>query len=117
VVDFINEPDEFLEAFKAYYSTAELSGTTDPILIYDLKAKLGGAAYYDDLEVERVVRVELDPISKQSDLAKALEPVADQLLRQYKAAQNALSVARELNDTKGGEGSQGGAGRPAAVQE
>ena len=101
VVDFINEPDEVLEAFKTYYATAELSGTTDPNLIYDLRAKLDGAGHYDDFEVERVVKVELDPTSKQSDLAKALEPVADRLLRQYKAAQNALSVARELNDAKG----------------
>jgi len=98
VVDFVNEPEEILEAFKTFYETAELAGTTDPNMVFDLRAKLDAAGYYDDFEVERVVKVELAPNGKQSELAKALEPVADRLLKKYKAAQNALSVARELDD-------------------
>ncbi len=98
VVDFVNEPTEILEAFKTFYETAELAGTTDPNLVFDLKAKLDAAGHYDDFEVERVVKVELDPNSKQSELAKALEPVADRLLKKFKAAQNALSAGKELED-------------------
>jgi type I restriction enzyme R subunit len=98
VVDFVNEPNEILEAFKTYYETAELAGTTDPDLVFDLKAKLDAAGHYDDFEVERVVKVELDPDGKQSELAKALEPVADRLLKKFKSAQNALSVGKELED-------------------
>ena len=98
VVDFVNEPSEILEAFKTFYETAELAGTTDPNLVFDLKAKLDAAGHYDEFEVDRVVKVELDPNSRQSDLAKALEPVADRLLRKFKAAQNALSVGKELED-------------------
>ena len=98
VVDFVNEPTEILEAFKTFYETAELAGTTDPNLVFDLRAKLDSAGHYDDFEVERVVKVELDPNGKQSELAKALEPVADRLLKKFKAAQNALSVAKELGD-------------------
>ena len=30
VVDFVNDPADILAAFKVYYSTAELSGVTDP---------------------------------------------------------------------------------------
>lgn len=60
-LDFVNDPAEVLEAFKAYYATAELSATTDPNLVYDLRAKLDTAGHYDDYEVERVVRVELNP--------------------------------------------------------
>jgi type I restriction enzyme, R subunit len=98
VVDFVNEPEEILEAFKTYYETAELAGTTNPDLVFDLKAKLDAAGHYDDFEVERVVKVELDPDGKQSELAKALEPVADRLLKKFKSAQNALSVGKELED-------------------
>ncbi len=98
VVDFVNEPTEILEAFKTFYETAELAGITDPNLVFDLRAKLDAAGHYDDFEVERVVKVELDPNGKQSELAKALEPVADRLLKKFKAAQNALSVGRELGD-------------------
>ncbi|MCP9791492.1 type I restriction endonuclease subunit R [Vulcanococcus limneticus] len=99
VVDFVNDPSEILEAFQTFYETAELAGTTDPNLVFDLRAKLDAAGHYDDFEVERVVKVELDPNGKQSELARALEPVADRLLKKYKAAQNALAVARELGDT------------------
>lgn len=98
VVDFVNEPTEILEAFKTFYETAELAGITDPNLVFDLRAKLDAAGHYDDFEVERVVKVELDPNGKQSELAKALEPVADRLLKKYKADQNALSMGKELQD-------------------
>lgn len=98
VVDFVNEPSDILEAFKTFYETAELAGTTDPNLVFDLRAKLDAAGHYNENEVDRVVKVELDSNSKQSELAKALEPVADRLLKKFKAAQNALSVGKELGD-------------------
>lgn len=98
VIDFINDSAEILEAFKTYHTTAELSATTDPNLIYNLRAKLDAAGYYDDFEVDRVVAVELKPGAKQGELVAALEPVVDRLLRQYKAAQEALQAARERDD-------------------
>ena len=87
VLDFINEPEEILAAFQAYYTTAQLSGATDPNIVFDLRAKLDGAGYYDEYEVERVVVVELDPASKQSDLFAALEPVTG---RDHREGQHAL---------------------------
>jgi len=98
VVDFINDSADVLEAFKTYYTTAELSATTDPNLIFNLRAKLDAAGYYDDFEVDRVVAVELKPGATQGELVEALEPVVDRLLKQYKAAQAALRSARERDD-------------------
>lgn len=86
VVDFANNAEEVLAAFKTYYETAELAATTDPNLVYDLRAKLDMAGLYDDTEIERVVQVLLNPASKQEQLAKALEPVADRILKRYAAA-------------------------------
>jgi len=103
VVDFVNDPAEILAAFRTYYTTAELAATTDPTLVFDLRAKLDAAGYYDDFEVDRVVAAELDPRSKQSDLVKALEPVVDRLIRRYKAAQEALEAATERADAKATE--------------
>ncbi len=40
VVDFVNDPEEILSAFKMYYATAELANVTDPHLVFDLRAKL-----------------------------------------------------------------------------
>jgi type I restriction enzyme R subunit len=106
VVDFVNDPEEILKAFKSYYDTAELSGVTDPHLVYDLRMKLDAAGYYDDFEVERVVAVEFNPNSKQSDLAAALEPVVSRLLNRYKAAQEKLKTAHAKEDAKTTEEAQ-----------
>jgi type I restriction enzyme R subunit len=98
VLDFVNDTAEVLAAFKTYHTTAELSTTTDPNLVYNLRSKLDAAGHYDDFEVDRVVAVELKPDATQGELLKALEPVVDRLLKRYKAAQGILKIAKEKND-------------------
>ena len=100
VVDFVNDSAEVLAAFKTYYTTAELSATTDPTLVFDLRSKLDAAGFYDEFEVERVVVAELDPRSKQSDLVKAIEPVVDRVMKRYKFAREAMKAATERSDDK-----------------
>ena len=95
VVDFVNDTKEIYDSFKPYYTATELAETTDPNLVFDLRSKLDASGHYDDYEVERVVTAELDPRAKQSDLVAAIEPVKDRLIRQYKAAQEALRIAQE----------------------
>ncbi|HUW28603.1 MAG TPA: type I restriction endonuclease [Sulfuriferula sp.] len=106
VVDFVNDAEEVLTAFKAYYDTATLSNVTDPHLVYDLRSKLDAAGFYDDFEVGRVVAVELNPNARQSDLAAALEPVVARILHRYKAAQEQLKTAKARNDGKAAEEAQ-----------
>ena len=93
ILDFQNDTDDILAAFRTYYETAELQATTDPNLVLDLRAKLDAAGHYDDYEVERVARVELNPDAKQSQLVAAIQPVADRLLKRYRAAALALAAA------------------------
>jgi len=99
ILDFQNDTGEILTAFRTYYETASLEATTDPNLVYDLRAKLDAAGHYDDFEVERVARVEPDPQAKQSQLAAALQPVADRLLKRYKAAMQARTAADANGDS------------------
>lgn len=106
VLDFVNSSEEILSAFRTYYDTAELEGVTDPNLVLDLKGKLDASGHYDDFEVERVAAVEMNPRAKQSDLIAAIEPVADRLLKRYKAAQERLRSARERNDDDGAADAQ-----------
>ncbi len=98
VLDFVNDTAEVLAAFKTYHTTAELSATTDPNLVFNLRSKLDGAGHYDDFEVDRVVAVELNPNAKQSELIAALEPVQDRIMKRYKAAQTVLQAAKNKND-------------------
>jgi len=100
VIDFVNDPAEVLAAFKTYHTTAELSATTDPNLVYNLRSKLDAAGHYDEFEVDRVVAAELKLDAKQSDLVAAIAPVEDRLMKRYKAAQEALKFAKEHKDEK-----------------
>jgi len=102
VVDFINEPDAILAAFKTYYATAELAEATDPNLILDLKTKLDAQGHYDEFEIERVVKVLLaagvsDKV-RQKHLFGAIEPVAQRLMTLHKQARLAHRQAQEIND-------------------
>jgi type I restriction enzyme R subunit len=100
VLDFVNDAADVLLAFKTYYETAELEATTDPNLIFDLRAKLDAAGHYDDFEVERLVKVEMDPRATQAQLVAAIHPVADRLLKRYKASQQARSAPIAADDAK-----------------
>ena len=93
VLDFVNHEAEVLAAFKTYYENAELESETDPHRIFDLRAKLDAAGYYDEYEVDRVVRAEMNLAAKQSDLSSAIFPVADRLLKLYKSALDAYRSA------------------------
>lgn len=101
ILDFANEPAEILKAFKTYYETAELEATTDPNLVFDLRAKLDAAGCYDGFEVDRVARVETDPAGTQAQLSAAIAPVADRLLKRYRAAQQARVIAASAGDASG----------------
>jgi type I restriction enzyme, R subunit len=101
VVDFLNDPQDVLKEFRKYYETAELTTTTDPNLVFDLRAKLDAAGLYDDFEVQRVVNVEMNRSAKQGDLLAALEPVHDRIMKRFRAAQAAHRHA-EATGVEGG---------------
>ncbi|ABN76963.1 type I restriction endonuclease subunit R [Cereibacter sphaeroides] len=100
VLDFANSADDILAAFKTYYETAELQDVTDPNQVLDLRAKLDGLGYYDDFEVDRVVKAELNPKATHADLSAAIEPVADRLLKAFKAARDVEAKARAEGNNK-----------------
>jgi type I restriction enzyme R subunit len=102
VVDFVNDPNDILAAFKTYYATAELAEATDPNLILDLKTKLDAQGHYDEFEIDRVVTVLLDDRRsdkvRQSQLMAAIEPVAQRLMTLHKEARLAYRQAEDSND-------------------
>ncbi|MCK9689485.1 type I restriction endonuclease subunit R [Scleromatobacter humisilvae] len=100
ILDFVNDAGDILKAFKTYYETAEMEAGTDPHLVYDLRAKLDATGYYDEFEVDRVAKVDLNPHGTQKQLDAAIAPVADRLLKRYKGAQQEKSAAEEQTDDK-----------------
>ncbi len=100
VLDFANSADDILAAFRTYYQTAELDGVTDPNLVLDLKAKLDAGGWYDSYEVDRVVAVLMNPKSTQGDLAGAITPVADRMLKRFGEAKREKQAAEAAGDDK-----------------
>ncbi len=102
VVDFVNDPQDILAAFKPYYETAELAGVTDPYLVHELRAKLDAQALYDDFEIERVVKVAVKgAAAKQSELDAAVTPVASRILTAFANAKETFdSCAPESKAAK-----------------
>ena len=75
VVDFVNEPDAVLAAFRQYHKTAELADVSDPNVVLDLRAKLEATGCFDRYEVERVAKVALKPKATQGELDAALSGI------------------------------------------
>jgi type I restriction enzyme R subunit len=87
VLDFVNDPQEVLDAFLPYYRKATLTATTDPNLIYDLVAKLDSAGFYDMTEVEQTFDAALTGgLNVNSKVSAATAPAVDRFQKRWVAA-------------------------------
>ncbi|WP_144803656.1 type I restriction endonuclease subunit R [Curtobacterium sp. BH-2-1-1] len=87
VLDFVNDPEEVLDAFLPYYRKATLTATTDPNLIYDLVAKLDSAGIYDMTEVEQAFDAALTGgLNVNSKVSAATAPAVDRFQKRWVAA-------------------------------
>jgi type I restriction enzyme R subunit len=97
VVDFVNDPQAIVEAFRQYHTTAELADVSDPNVLLDLRVKLDSAGYYDHFEVNRVAAVIVKAKPSQADLDAALVPVAGRLVTRYRQARATLAAEPEVS--------------------
>ncbi|HEX21239.1 MAG TPA: type I restriction endonuclease subunit R [Actinobacteria bacterium] len=65
VLDFVNEPEDILEAFKPYYEATLIGERADPGQLYQLKARLDAAGVYHWSEVEEFARIFYKPKNAQ----------------------------------------------------
>ena len=93
VLDFVNDPDDVLEAFKPYYRTAELEDVTDPNRIYDLQDALETARIYTQDEVDTFAESFYDPKQKPDRLGYLIKPPVDRFKSRYRTALQDLSDA------------------------
>lgn len=52
VLDFVNDPDEILAAFRTYFRDATIEGNTDPDLVHDLRSKLETAGIFTAEDID-----------------------------------------------------------------
>ncbi|MGL1958321.1 MAG: DEAD/DEAH box helicase family protein [Colwellia sp.] len=101
VLDFVNDPEEVLAEFKVYFQTAELSGVSDPNLVYEIMEKLNAVNIYQWIEVENFVEAYNDKRSQQSKLANICKPAVERFSVRYKEATHVLDISRaELEKAK-----------------
>jgi type I restriction enzyme R subunit len=87
VLDFVNDPQEVLDAFLPYYRKATLTATTDANLIYDLVAKLDSSGIYDMTEVEQAFDAALvGGLNVNSKVSAATAPAVDRFQKRWVAA-------------------------------
>jgi type I restriction enzyme R subunit len=88
ILDFVNEPQEILEAFQPYFRDAQLTDITDQNLVNDIETKLDHSGIYDLSEVEEVARTFV--LKKGNNkLSASLAQVKDRFWKKFEAATKA----------------------------
>ena len=82
VLDFVNEADTILLAFKPYYDATSLQETSDPTALETLKHELDLTQIYHWSEVEAFARIFYKPLAKQTPsdhahMERHLQPAVD----------------------------------------
>jgi type I restriction enzyme R subunit len=85
ILDFVNDPDAILAAFKPYYRQATLAGPSDANIIHDLRDKLDSAQIYTDSEVDGLANAYVHREGNNA-LMKWINPAKSRFLVQFNQA-------------------------------
>ncbi len=96
VLDFFNESDEILKAFRPYYQTVELADVSNPDLIFDLFDKLREASIFIWNEVEQFCEAFFVKNKSNAAIANICKPAVERWQKRYKLAVEAYKQAREI---------------------
>jgi type I restriction enzyme R subunit len=99
VVDFVNDPEEILDAFLPYFQDAKLSAISDANLVHDIQKKLDHAGIYDQADVDNVFTVVSTASAGHGNnaLDQALSAAKDRFWKRWEAAEEAGNTS-ELNE-------------------
>jgi type I restriction enzyme R subunit len=101
VLDFVNEPEDILAEFKVYFQTAELSGVSDPNIVYEIMDKLAEVGVYQWFEVEAFVTAYNSKQANQEKLTNIIKPPVERFKVRYKEATQVLhSSQADLSKAK-----------------
>lgn len=108
ILDFVNDPQDILEAFLPYYNKAELADVSDPQVVYDLQKTLDIEQIYHWEEVVAFSQAFFDPKAGASKLAYHCYPARERFASRYahafetrQEAEGQLAQARRNQDRAG----------------
>ncbi|WP_257255085.1 type I restriction endonuclease subunit R [Endozoicomonas sp. SESOKO3] len=96
VLDFVNEPEEILDAFQPYYQIAELADVTDPDKVFDLYEKLRASGIFTWNEVEQFCEAFLSKSKSNAAVSNICKPAVDRWQKRYSSAVEAYVCAKEM---------------------
>ncbi|ABM61927.1 type I restriction endonuclease subunit R [Halorhodospira halophila] len=111
VLDFVNDAEEILAAFRPYYNKAELADVSDANVVFDLQRTLDAAGVYHWEEVEQFARAFFDPKAKNAQLSTACQPAKERFTQRYKAAQEQRQAWQEAKRQAERNGDEAGVSR------
>ncbi len=82
ILDFVNNEEDILHAFKPYYEEAVLASATDPNLLYDLERQLQEAGIFHAGEVDEFANVLFKPVGESGDVGR-LNAVVDRAVSRF----------------------------------
>jgi type I restriction enzyme R subunit len=109
IIDFVNDPDEILAAFRMFYREAKISDTQDPNVVYDLKTTLDAALIYETDEVRRFGAAMVDPALTHQKLFSLTQPAYDRFEGKRRLLQEAIDRTEGAFQRAEGEGDKQGA--------
>lgn len=90
VIDFVNEPQEILDAFRLFYREARIEEVQDPNIVYDIKEHLDKTLIYRTEEVrqfgDEVTRKE----PRQAKLMSITDPATERFNSRLKSLNDAI---------------------------
>jgi len=109
VLDFVNQADEIVAAFKTFYRDAKVSNVQDANIVYDIKQRLDGMQMYEAREVEEAYGAAIvDKNVTHQKLYSLTQPATDRFNSKLKALNDAIDqwdsawrIAEEASNKKG----------------
>jgi len=114
VIDFVNDPNEILEAFRTYYRDARISDIQNPNIVYDMKARLDEMLIYEDEEVRQFGIAITEPNPTHAKLYSLTQPATDRFNGRMKMLNDAIDLCEREYQAAKRRGDEDGAKRADA---
>lgn len=108
VLDFANESEEIVDAFKTFYRDATVSDVQDPNIVYDIKQRLDGMLIYETSEIVAFGDAIVNKSVTHQKLYSLTQAATDRFNGKLKALNDAIEkwdeawrIANDADDQKG----------------
>ena len=111
IIDFANEPEEIVSAFRTYYDAAEVSEPQNLDVVYELKDQLDQSLLYTRAEVNQIAEIlttELHATEASARLINAVQPAVERFNGRLKGLNETIRRWEQVADRRELEGDSRG---------